>query len=210
MDTSTWSADTWVTLAAVIVAVLATVPAYVSLRFTRAAAEAARDQTELQRDIAREARLPQVWADVRPHPQSPSILCLFVGNSGPTAARDVRVAVVPAILPGRQPFRCTEAQEAAANGIAALPPGRVYEWILGVGHELLNAPGQVSEHEIRVEARAPGDTELTDSFTVRLDDLRLTRLGGTGTLKDVTRSIDKLREELEQIGRAPREPLGWS
>jgi hypothetical protein len=93
-------AGNWITLAAVIVAIIATVPAYVSLAFARKAADSAVGQTKLQRQIAHEARLPMLWADIRPHPEARAVMCLFLGNSGPTTAHDVRAVIEPRILPG--------------------------------------------------------------------------------------------------------------
>lgn len=93
-------AGNWITLAAVVVAIIATVPAYVSLRFARAAADSAVAQTDLQRQIAHETRMPMLWADIRPHPEARSVMCLFVGNAGPTTAHDVRAVIEPRILPG--------------------------------------------------------------------------------------------------------------
>ena len=194
-------AGNWITLAAVVVAVVATIPAYVSLRFARAAADSAVAQTELQRKIAHEARLPMLWADIRPHPEARSMMCLFVGNAGPTTAHDVRAVVEPRVLPGEVEFACDVAQDAAATGIAALPPGRTLEWSLGVGHDLLNVPGQPKQFAITVAGRSSDGTVLSDSFTIRFDDIRHTR-AADGSLETIAQQMKHLLTEARSLNRS--------
>ena len=188
----------WITLAAVLVAVIATIPAYVSLRFARAAADSAVAQTILQRQIAREARLPMLWADIRPHPEARSMMCLFIGNAGPTTAHDVRAVIEPRVLPGEVKFACDVAQDAAAAGIAAVPPGRTLEWSLGVGHDLLNVPGQPEQFTITVTGRASDGTALSDSFTIRFEDIRHTR-ASDGSLESIAQQLKHLLTEARSL-----------
>lgn len=194
-------ANDWITLAAVLVAVIATVPAYVSLRFTKTAADSAVAQTELQRAIAHEARLPMLWADIRPHPEARSVIGLFVGNSGPTTAHDVQVVIEPRIIPGQVRFSCDVAQDTAAAGIAALPPGRTLEWTLGVGTELVKAPDQPEEFTIAISGRASDGTALADTFKSRFSDIRHTRASG-GNLEEIAQQMKHLLTEARAMGRA--------
>lgn len=191
----------WITLTAVVVAGIATVPAYLSLRLTKSAADAAVAQTELQRAIAHEARLPTLWADIRPHPEARSVMCLFVGNSGPTTAHDVKVLIEPRVLPGPNAFACDVAQDTAGAGIAALPPGRTLEWSLGIGHELLSVPGQPVEFTISVQGTASDGTPLSDSFVTRFDDIRHTRASATN-IEDIAQQMKHLLTEARGISRA--------
>ena len=117
-------ANDWITVLAVMVAVIATVPAYLSLRITKAAADAATAQTHLQREIPHQGRLPMLWADLRPHPEHRSVTCLIVGNSGPTTAHDVMVMVEPRVLPGPPALACEVGQAAAARTDAGVVDGR--------------------------------------------------------------------------------------
>jgi len=193
--------NAWITLAAVIVAIVATVPAYISLRFTKTAAESAVAQTELQLAIAREARLPMLWADIRPHPEHRSVMCLFVGNNGPTTAHDVKVVIEPRVLPGPSGFACDVAQDAAAAGIAALPPGRTLDWSLGIGHQLLNVPDQPDEFTITISGSAADGTALAEAFRSRFSDIRHTR-ASNGNLEDIAQQMKHLLTEARAMGRS--------
>ena len=179
---------------AAVAAVSAAMVALVALPFTRRAANAARDQTLLQRDIAREARLPLLWADIRPHPEQRSVIALFVGNNGLTTAHDVRVEIEPRVVPGASPMRCVEAQDAAAEGIASLPPGRVIEWYLGLGYDLLSAPGQPEILRVRVSGSASDGTPLRDEFDVRLSDIRTSSAAGYN-LEQILQTLKHWRKE---------------
>lgn len=194
-------AGNWITLAAVVVAIIATVPAYISLKFARSAADAAIAQTELQRQIAHEARLPMLWADIRPHPEARAVICLFLGNSGPTTAHDVRAVIEPRVVPGASAFACDVAQDAAANGIAALPPGRTLEWSLGIGHDLLNVEGQPEQFTITVTGRAIDGTELSDTFVSRFEDIRHTR-ASDGGVETIAQQMKHLLTEARALSRA--------
>ncbi|NHB83640.1 hypothetical protein G7085_00115 [Tessaracoccus sp. HDW20] len=59
---------------------------------------AAREQTILQRELAEAASQPYAWADIQPDTQQGSMLQVVVGNSGPTMARNVRVTFDPPCL----------------------------------------------------------------------------------------------------------------
>jgi hypothetical protein len=194
-------AGNWITLAAVVVAIIATAPAYVSLAFARKAADSAVAQTDLQRQIAHEARLPMLWADIRPHPEARAVMCLFLGNSGPTTAHDVRAVIEPRILSGAIAFACDVAQDTAANGVSALPPGRTLEWSIGVGHDLLNVEGQPKQFTITVTGRASDGTALSDSFTSRFEDIRHTR-ASDGSLERIAQQMQHLLAEARNLNRA--------
>ena len=193
-------ASDWITLSAVAVAVIATVPAYISLRITKTASDAAVAQTELQRQIAREARLPMLWADIRPHPEHRSVMCLFVGNNGPTTAHDVRVVISPRVRPGPIAFACDEAQDAAAAGIAALPPGRTLEWSMGLAHELLKVPDQPEAFTITVTGTASDGTALSDAFRSRFSDIRHTR-ASSDNIEDIAQQAKHLLNEFRTLNR---------
>lgn len=184
----------------------AAMAAFLSIRFTRRAADAAQSQTELQAQVAANAQLPALWADIRPHPDHRQIICLFLGNSGPTVARNVHLTVDPPVVPGAQALSCAEAQQVAAAGIAALPPGRVMVWWLGVGHELLDAPGQPEDVTLSLEGIAGDGTVLTDEFTVRLSDFRLTS-ASAGNLEELVQEFKHFRSESRNDRRSLTQAL---
>lgn len=190
----------WITLAAVVVAGIATVPAYLSLRFARAAADSAVAQTELQRQIAHEARLPMLWADVRPHPEARSVICLFIGNAGPTTAHDVRAVIEPRILPGQMKFACETGQDTAAAGIAAIPHGRTLEWSLGLGGDLLAVPGQPEQFTITITGKSGDGTAISDQFVTRFDDIRYQR-ASEGSVETIAQQLKHMLNEARQLNR---------
>ena len=194
------SPETLAAVAAAAAAVAAAVLSLVALPFTIRAANAARAQTELQRQIAAEARLPLLWADLRPDPERRAVMCLFVGNNGPTLARGVRLVVSPPVLPGPTAMSCEQAQADAAAGISALPPGRVLTWSLGVGHELLAVPDQPEEFTLTLTGTAPDGTALSESFAVRFGDIRHTS-ATQGTAETFVQEFKHARRERREDHR---------
>lgn len=175
-------------------AVAAALVALATLPFTRRAANAAQAQTQLQAQIAAESRRPLLWADIREHPEHKHVVCLFVGNNGPTTARDVHVTVEPPIRAGAQPLQCAEGQTAAAAGIAALPPGRVLEWWLGMSHELMAVPDQPKAFTLSITGMAADGTQLSDRLPVPFDDLRFAS-GSPGNMETFVQEFKHLRSE---------------
>jgi hypothetical protein len=134
-------AETWAAIgamiaaiAAVAAAVLAGVALYFDSRSTQAAhraAEAAEEQTKIQRQLRIDAAQPYVWADLRPDDATGTLINLAVGNSGPTGAEKVRVKIDPP-LPTDDPLgRAAAAEGMLAQGIQSLAPGRSITWPLG-------------------------------------------------------------------------------
>ncbi|WP_213282650.1 hypothetical protein [Cellulomonas hominis] len=193
--------NTVAAVAAAIAAVAAALFALVALPFTIRAANAAKAQTELQRLAVAEARLPMLWADIRPDTEHRAVICLYVGNSGPTTARNVRAVVSPPIVPGPFPMSCEAGQDAAAAGIASLPPGRVLSWALGIGSELLSVANQPEVVKLTLTGAAPDGTELADELTIRLGDIRTTR-ATPGNLEELVQEFKHARRERREHHRA--------
>ncbi len=190
------------TIAASGAAIAAAVVSLVALPFTIRAANAAKAQTELQARIAAEARHPLLWADIRPDPDRRSVLCLMVGNSGPTPAHDVRVVVDPPVRPGRTDMRCEKGQADAASGIASVGPGRTLMWSLGLGYELLDVSDQPEKFTLTVTGMASDGTPLQDQFAVRFDDIRFTNASpsiGEGFVQEFKHFRREQREDHREL-----------
>jgi hypothetical protein len=87
-------AQTWVAIAAAVIAVIAL---YFNAQYTRAADRAVRSaeaQTKIQQQLRIDAAQPYIWVDVRPDDVTGTLLNLVIGNSGPTVATNVRVQIV--------------------------------------------------------------------------------------------------------------------
>lgn len=77
----------WVALGAA-VSILSLLVAGFSLIYVRRSAKASREQTKQQKQAAKDAAQPMVWADGRGDDgQGGQALVLLLGNSGPTTAR---------------------------------------------------------------------------------------------------------------------------
>jgi hypothetical protein len=194
-------AGTWVAVAA---ALIAAVAVYFNARSTRAAvraAGAAVEQTGIQQQLRRDAAQPYVWVDVRPDPQSGTLLNLIVGNSGPTVATNVRITVNPP-LPAIDQLtgRAGAAQVLLARGISSLAPGRVLAWPLGQGFNLLKPDGRQS-HVFIVNAEGPRGPMPPMTYIIDLADLRGT-LDRPSDLYQLTKAVDGFTQKLDQLVRA--------
>lgn len=161
---------------------------------SRRATQVAIEQTELQRQIAIEARGAVVWADIRPHPDARDSLFILVGNTGMSVAHDVRVRIEPP-LDGGEYFGevANKVQSAARSGIASLTPGRTFEWRLGDAREILQSNLEVEQHEMVITwADARGD-QRRDAFPIRMGDIWTTSIVQKGSLADVAKAIKDLK-----------------
>lgn len=151
----------WVAAAA---GVGATVVAVIALRSARATVKVSREQlvtaqeqTVLQRQIQQDAAQPAIWVDIRPDDQSGGGLILFVGNSGPSVARDVVVTFDPdlALLPNPSKDTPLQAAEQLRRGITALTPGRTLQWFLGVANQVIPAIDPAGGYDITINGAGP-------------------------------------------------------
>lgn len=165
-----------------------------SIAQSKRSIEVAIEQTELQRAIAEESRAAVVWADVRPHPDSPDFLYLSVGNSGLSVAREVRVRIDPPIKgTSDAPERAKEVQDAARSGIASLVPGRTYEWRLGLAREIIQANLDQSGIRLTITWEDERGCTYGDTFPIRVSDVWMTAIVTRGSLKDVANAIKRMK-----------------
>src|SRR3954467_1580735 len=144
-------ANGWVSAVAAIIAL-------VSLVWVRRAANAAREQTAIQRQLRIDAAQPYVWVDIRPDDEHGQLLLIVVGNSGPTVATNVRVVFDPPVtVPPEVYERGNKAHAVLARGIASLPPGRQLKWPIGTGFKVLPAfeKANTLSYEATVQADGP-------------------------------------------------------
>ena len=190
------NAQTWVAIAAAIIALIAL---YFNAQYTRAADRAARSaeaQTNIQQQLRIDAAQPYVWVDVRPDDVTGTLLNLVIGNSGPTVATNVRVQIEPS-LPAIDQLRerIQAAQARLADGIRSLAPGRTIAWPLGQGFNLLNAGGP-QVHTFTVTADGPFGAVPSQTYIIDLADLR----------ESLNRPapLHKLAEVVEELSRTLR------
>lgn len=190
--------------AAALAAIAAAGVALVSLPFTIRAANAAKAQTRLQRELAEAAAQPYVWADVQPDTKQGTVLRIVVGNEGPTIATNIRVAFSPPLAtPAKYPGATEVAQQVLAKGIKSLAPGRRIEWSAGVGYEVLAGDGPI-RHTVTVTADGPHGPLAPLTFDLDLADWRGALDSPDGSLHLVRKSIDDLGKRFAAITRGSR------
>lgn len=181
-------------------AIAAASAAFVALRPAQRAARAAEDQSEIQRELMRQAAQPYVWADIQPDMQQGRMLHLVIGNAGPTMASNVRVVIDPPIPEHPEyPGMTAAAQKRVGDGVLSLAPGRVIRWMLGRGSDLLADENDQTTYCMRVTANGPyGALEPVD-FEIRPRDWREAIDAPDGNLHFVRKEIGKIASEAENI-----------
>lgn len=170
--------------------------ALIALYFTGLAAKAAKDQTEIQRQLRRDAAQPYVWADLREDRIRGTMLLLVLGNSGPTVATDIRVTISPELrATSLNADKVKRVQDRLASGFQSLAPGREVSWSLGVGFEILEAEGGGS-YTFRIEAVGPMGPLDPLTYVVDMDDWRSIRDSPDGSLHSVRKAIEGLTEQI--------------
>lgn len=185
--------------AAALAAIAAAVVALVSLPFTVRAANAAKAQTALQREVAVAAAQPYVWADVQPDLKQGTLLRIVVGNEGPTVATNIRVTFSPPLAtPANYPGAIEAAQKVLAEGVKSLAPGRRLEWSAGVGYEVLAGDAPI-RHTVTVSAEGPHGPLAPLTYDLDLADWRRVSDSPDGSLHLVRKSIEELGSKLGNI-----------
>lgn len=163
------------------------------------AADAAVAQTELQRKIAEEAAQPYVWVDVRQDEAQGTMLNLVLGNSGPTFAHNVRATFEPPLSSEKS----EAAQRRLRDGVKTLGPGRKLVWFIGMGFEILK-DDRPQLHTITVEAEGPHGPIPPMTYEIDLSDFRETRDAPEGNLHYVRKAIEKIEKKLPDPKRPVR------
>ncbi|MFK5582169.1 hypothetical protein [Serinicoccus sp. LYQ131] len=185
----------------VVVAGIATVIAWLGVR-------AAKDQVKIQRQLARDAAQPYVWADVRGGVDSGQMIQLVVGNSGPTIATNVRVKFDPPLpvvreMPSKNDTT-RRGMDKLEHGIQSIAPGKTLRWHLGVAHKLFASDDSpaLQPHAVTIEADGPFGALPTLEYVIDLSDFRETGVWSEGSLNQVaqavTKGMDGIKREMQQ------------
>lgn len=210
--------NTIAAIVAAVAAVAASMVAIAGLPATRKAAEAARlqavaarEQTELQLELARAAVQPRIWADIQPDNKQGTILQLVLRNDGPSVARNVVVTIDPP-LPKDTNYadRIDTAEQRLAHGIRSIAPGRSIEWSLGPAYDLMQKrtlPAVV--HMVRLTADGPHGPIEPVELEIDLDEWRESRDAPDGSLHVLKQSVDKVAAQLKSLNDLARKS-GWN
>lgn len=167
--------------------------------------EAAKEQTQLQAQIARDNSQPYVWADIQPDMKQGTILDLVIGNIGPTLATDVRVTFDgPLPVSDAASDDISSLQRTLAEGLHSLAPGREIRWHLGLSPDLLAE--DVPQHVlIRVDARGPHGQLPTLEVPVDVSQWRQSKDAPDGSLHRLKIELEKQTESLQMQAKASSE-----
>lgn len=168
---------------------------------TKVSADAVVKQTEIQQQVAIDAAMPYVWADLQPDPVQGGLVHLVVANSGPTVAENIRVTFDhPLPSTDNLEHKADRAQEVLEHGVRSLSPGREIRWPLGVAWKVLK-----ESHDpirIRVEADGPFGKCAPAEYTVDFSDSDATLARGSGSLYYLTKSTNAISDHLGSLANA--------
>jgi hypothetical protein len=146
--------------------------ALVALFFTWRQVKVADEQTEMQRQVGRDAVQPYVWADIRLHEQHGQFLMLVLKNEGPTVAKTVTLSFDPPLPQEWRQGRSVGPVTPTRPGLAefkALPPGRVMQWHLGVHTDIFYTQSSTTPTRFTVTIEATGPSGPVDTLSYVID-----------------------------------------
>jgi len=188
--------ETWVAVAAAVIALAALPFNWRSARAAERQVRAAEAQTQLQQQLRADAAQPYVWVDIRPDRAAGTLLNLVVGNSGPTTATHVKVTVdAPLPTIDQLKERVGVAQARLASGVPSLPPGRVLTWPLGQGFNLIKDEGP-QPYTFTVTADGPFGPMPLMTYVVDLADWRGVLDRPAGSLHELTTAVKDLAKQI--------------
>jgi hypothetical protein len=191
------SGETWVAIAAALIALAALYFNWRSTQEASRAASAAEEQTKIQRQLRIDAAQPYVWVDIRADDAQGTRLNLVIGNSGPTVAEKVRVKVDP-VLPASDQYRggVKIAQAILTEGIESLPPGRTLVWALGMAFDLMNDDKVPESYKFTVTANGPFGAVPALTYVVDMGNWRESQDQPAGSLFQLTKVVEKLTNKI--------------
>jgi hypothetical protein len=189
----------WVALGAA-ASILSLLVAGFSLIYVRRSAKESREQTNQQKQAAKDATRPMVWVDIRGDDGQGQALVLLLGNSGPSIARTVKVVFDPA-PPATLDIK--PILEILKKGIASLPPGRTMQWTLGAAQNTSDWDARKA-YRVRIEAEGPFGAIEPLEYVISVDDLDGRRAAPPGNLQAIAaelREMTTATKELNEIIR---------
>lgn len=185
----------------VVLTVIATLIAWLGVQTSRT-------QTGIQRQVAKDAAQPYVWADVRGSEHAGQLIQLVVGNSGPTIATNVRVKFDPPLPVVRDMHEKDQTtlrgMDKLERGIQSIAPGKALRWNLGVAHKLFasdDAP-ELRPHNVTINTDGPFGSLPPLEYVVDLSDFRESAVWTEGSLHEVadavTKGMDGIKREMQR------------
>ncbi|TKR27141.1 hypothetical protein FA014_01940 [Cellulomonas hominis] len=162
---------------------------------------AMKEQTELQRQVQRDAATPYVWVDFRTDQAHAWLVQLVVKNEGPTVAEKVRVQIDPPV--NRVGSRARASSEfgdlselaALSSGITSMPPGREMRWTIGSSPDVLKEKA-LGKHHVTVTFEGPFGPVGPLEYDLDFADFPGSAVQPPGSLNQIAESIDKLTKRM--------------
>jgi hypothetical protein len=188
----------WVALGAA-VSILSLMVAGFSLIYVRRSANASREQTKQQKQVAKDVAQPMLWVDIRGDDGQGQALVLL-GNSGPSIARNVKVTFDPA---PQSTLDIKPILENLKQGIASVPPGRTMQWALGAPHNALDWDAHIA-YRVRIEAAGPFGAIEPLEYVISVDDLHGSRAAPPGNLHAVAAELHEMTKATKELNEIIR------
>ncbi|MFD7565801.1 hypothetical protein ACFV7O_21660 [Streptomyces tendae] len=160
--------ETTLAVLALVVSVLTAVGTFV---YTHRQMKAAIRANELTEKAQREQAEPYVIADIRERVPGSQLLCFVIENSGPTMARDVRLAINPPLQSTQGDEATAKLNRAVTRNIPVLPPGRQLMFLMDVGHALF-ASDLPRQYTVVVNSSGPFGPVEPLTYNIDLDVLK--------------------------------------
>jgi hypothetical protein len=190
-----------VAAAGIVVSIVATCWAGSSARSASRAADAAQEQTDLQRQAMRDAASPHIWVDIAPSSGNGRTLELLVGNSGAGMATNVRITTPDEIPTAGEPLasHLSEALERLDRGLYTLSPGRTLTWALGPSEKIVSRPLTADVIRFTIHGSGPFGPLPEQTIAVSLNDWRTMNARPEGSMREISNSIGTLTAETKQL-----------
>lgn len=177
-------------------AIAAAAAALIAFPFTVRAANAAKKQTDLQREVAEQAKQPYVWADI-PGGRSPRLAAELRRRqlrADDCHARHNHRGSATAV--GNHEHELTkQAFDRMRHGIETLAPGRVIKWALSGSPDLLTDDGP-QPYTITVAGQGPYGPLQVLKYVVDLSDFRESNDSPNGSLHQPTKAVTAIEKKL--------------
>lgn len=204
------STENWIAVAAGAVAIVAAWISFTQARHAKTQTQAAVDQAAVARQqleqaekAQREQNEPYVIVDIQTDGPGSGLLVVIIENTGPTVARDVRIAVDPPLVSASGDNLTERLQAGLSRAIPMLPPGRRLKYAFDVSSRRF-ASELPTAFRFTVEAKGPfGDVEPME-YLVDISSWRGIMLGERPNAK-VEDALSDIASSLGGLAKAYRE-----
>lgn len=162
--------------------------------------DVARQQLAAAERAQREATEPYVIVDIRARAPGSQLLWLVIENSGPTLAKDVRIAVSPPLATSRGDEATAKLNAAVSRVIPVIPPGRLFGYMMDIGSSFFGDPQLPRVYTVTVDSTGPRGPVETLTYVIDLNVLADSALNTDSVEWSTKRVADELKKIRELRG----------